>query len=256
MSTHNKQNEQNRTILGSHAPPGPAIFPPRNPLAGQTTALIPLQPAHAPALYRHLGGEENLWRWTYMPSEGYPTFPAFEAAVAAWSESRDPAYYVTEAKAEAAGLVAYMAVAPAFRRLEIGHVILGGPLTRSRQATEAFYLLLRHAFDELGYTRVEWKTNRLNEASRRAARRLGFLSEGVFRKHMIVKGMFRDTAWFGMTDDEWPTVKRGLRTWLDDSNFDEDGRQRRALGSCRDHVLDRQQHDVAPRPARGADGVV
>ncbi|KAL2126306.1 hypothetical protein VTI74DRAFT_1210 [Chaetomium olivicolor] len=256
-------------LLGSHAPPGQAIFPPRRPLVGQTTALVPLQPAHATALYRHLGGEENLWRWTYMSSEGYPTFSAFQTAIAAWSESRDPAYYVvlsgpdtsaapwsssssslspSSPSTEAVGLMAYMAVVPEFRRLEIGHVIFGQPLTRSRQATEAFYLFLRHAFDDLGYTRVEWKANRLNNPSMQAASRLGFLSEGVFRKHMIIKGRFRDTAWFGMTEDEWPAVKRGFETWLDDSNFDENGKQRRTLRHCRD-ALDRTDVDDSCTPS-------
>jgi RimJ/RimL family protein N-acetyltransferase len=160
------------------------MLPPGSPLIGETAVLVPLQPSHAPSLYKHLGGKENLWRWTYMPSEGYLTFSAFEAAVAAWIKSSDLNFYAVQSRPEdtaAAGMMAYVAVAPEMRRLEIGYVILGEPLTRSRAATEAFYLFIRHAFDDLGYTRVEWKANRLNEASMRAAYRLGFLHEGVFK---------------------------------------------------------------------------
>jgi RimJ/RimL family protein N-acetyltransferase len=176
-----------------------------------------------------------------MLSAGYPTYPAFQEAIEAWSQSTESIYYAvlsgpdpSAASTEAVGIVGYLAVVPPMRRLEIGHVILGGTLTRSRQATEAFYLLLRHAFDDLGNTRVEWKANNLNEPSKRAAERLGFLYEGVFRKHMIIKGRFRDTAWYGMTVDEWPVVKGGFDAWLDDANFDENGRQRRTLRECRE----------------------
>ena len=243
------QNEQGPFPAGFPAPPGQAVFPPGKHLTGQTTTVVPLRPSHAADLYKHLGGEENLARWLYMISEGYRTFSTFETEITARSESRDPVFYAVLAgrdqSAEAVGILSYLAVAPSFRRLEIGHVIFGQPLVQSRQATEAFYLFLRHAFDDLGYTRVEWKANNLNDASKRAATRLGFLPEGVFkcvhtpyptwelrrvancmyRKHMIIRGKFRDTAWFGMTEDEWPAAKRGLETWLDDSNFDENGKQ-------------------------------
>lgn len=193
MASQNAQAGMNRPDEGSFplGPParsGQALPPPKEPLIGHTTSLVPLQPAHAPALYKHLGGEENAWRWTYMLSGGYPNFTEFETAVVAWSASRDRDYYVIMSSpgpdddgVEALGLVAYLAVSPQMRRLEIGGVILGGALTRSRRATEAFFLFLRHAFEDLGYTRVEWKANQLNTTSMRAATRLGFKFEGVFR---------------------------------------------------------------------------
>jgi RimJ/RimL family protein N-acetyltransferase len=185
-------NEPNPLPAGSPAPPGEAVFPPGKPLVGQTTTIVPLQTAHAADLYKHLGGEENLARWLYMTRDGYRDFSAFEADITAWSESRDPVFYAvlskpaassdpSSAATEAVGILAYLAVTPAFRRVEIGHVIFGQPLVRSRQATEAFYLFMRHAFDDLGYTRVEWKANRLNDPSMRAALRLGFVAEGIFR---------------------------------------------------------------------------
>ena len=117
--------------------------------------------------------------------------------------------------------------------IEIGHIWFGRTLQRTRAATEAIYLLARHAFDGLGYRRLEWKCNAANDASRRAAERFGFTFEGVFRQHQIVKGRNRDTAWYAMLDDEWPTIRAGFEAWLDGGNFDADGRQRRRLAELR-----------------------
>jgi RimJ/RimL family protein N-acetyltransferase len=106
-------------------------------------------------------------------------------------------------------------------------------MQRTTAATEAIYLLARHAFDELGYRRLEWKCNALNTASRRAAERFGFSFEGVFRKHMVVKGHNRDTAWYAIVDDEWPMVREAFERWLAPENFDDSGRQRQTLGELR-----------------------
>ena len=103
-------------------------------------------------------------------------------------------------------------------------------LQRTRQATEAIYLLARHAFDDLGYRRFEWKCDSLNQPSRRAAERFGFVFEGVFRQHMVVKGRNRDTAWYAITDRDWPGIRAGFEAWLEPGNFDPSGVQRRALG--------------------------
>jgi RimJ/RimL family protein N-acetyltransferase len=115
--------------------------------------------------------------------------------------------------------------------IEIGGILYTRVLQRSRGATEAMYLFARYVFEDLGYRRYEWKCNTLNEASRRAALRLGFTFEGVFRQHMIVKGKSRDTAWFSMLDSEWPERKRMFERWLDDSNFDSEGRQKTRLNA-------------------------
>src|SRR5690606_20811553 len=104
-------------------------------------------------------------------------------------------------------------------------------LQRSREATEALYLMIRHAMDDLGYRRMEWKCDALNEPSRRAAARLGFAFEGIFYRHIIVKGRNRDTAWFSILDDEWPAIRANFETWLAPENFDADGRQIQSLGA-------------------------
>ncbi len=98
-----------------------------------------------------------------------------------------------------------------------------------RGATEAQYLFARHVFEDLGYRRYEWKCNALNAPSRAAALRYGFAFEGVFRRHMIVKGRNRDTAWFSMLDEEWPSRKAAFEAWLAPGNFNDEGRQRRRL---------------------------
>ena len=127
--------------------------------------------------------------------------------------------------------------------IEIGHIWLGLNLQRTREATEAIYLLMRHAFDDLGYRRFEWKCNAANAASRRAAERFGFTFEGIFRQHQIVKGRNRDTAWYAILDHEWPAIRAGFERWLDHANFDGAGRQRRRLGELAgEHLVTRIPH--------------
>jgi RimJ/RimL family protein N-acetyltransferase len=113
--------------------------------------------------------------------------------------------------------------------IEIGHIWFAPQLKRTTAASEAIFLLARHAFDELGYRRLEWKCNALNAASRGAAERFGFRFEGIFRKHQVIKGRNRDTAWFSITDDEWPAVRAAFEAWLAAENFDGDGAQKRSL---------------------------
>lgn len=232
--------------VGPLVSPREAMRPTHEALHGQTTSLVPLEAGHAAGLYKNLGGPENHARWTYMLTGGFDTLAECQRDIEAWSGDTAPdrLYYAVlsgpaasgarEPEPEPEGIMCYLAVEPGHRRLEIGGVVLGAALQRTRRATEAFYLLIRHAFEDLGYLRVEWKANRLNEASLRAAERLGFTFEGVFRKHMVVKGRERDTAWFSMTDGEWARVKKGFEAWLDDGNFDCDGRQRRGLRECRE----------------------
>lgn len=111
-------------------------------------------------------------------------------------------------------------------------MLFGRSLQRTPGATEAQYLLAAYAFETLGYRRLEWKCNALNAPSRRAAQRLGFTFEGVFRQHMVVKGRNRDTAWFSMLDTEWSLRKGAFERWLGSENFDAEGRQRESLEVC------------------------
>ena len=117
-----------------------------------------------------------------------------------------------------------MRIKPAHGVVEVGNMLFSPALQRTRAATEAMYLMARHVFEDLGYRRYEWKCNALNEPSRRAALRLGFTFEGIFRQHMVVKDRNRDTAWFSMLDHEWPARKRAFEAWLDPDNFDGAGK--------------------------------
>ena len=116
---------------------------------------------------------------------------------------------------------------------EVGCVAFSHALRRTPEATEAMYLMAQHLLEELGYRRYEWKCHNENAASHRAAQRFGFKFEGVFRNDMVIRGQNRDTAWYAMTDADWPNVKAAFEAWLDPSNFDAAGQQKQSLESFR-----------------------
>jgi RimJ/RimL family protein N-acetyltransferase len=154
----------------------------------------------------------------------------------AWAEEPEDAVYFTLAKLpgeDPLGVASYQRITPEFGVIEIGHIWFGAALQRTPAATEAIFLLARHAFDELGYRRLEWKTDALNARSRRAAERYGFQFEGIFRQHMVVKDRNRDTAWYALLNHEWPAARNAFEAWLDPANFDSAGRQKRALAELR-----------------------
>jgi len=169
--------------------------------------------------------------WTYLYDGPYPTVEAFAAAFAEQAAARDPQYrtIVRVADELPVGVCSYLAIVPEHGTIEIGNIWFAPSLQRTSGATEAIQLLLSHAFDELGYRRVEWKCNSLNARSRAAAERFGFRFEGIFAQHRVVKGHNRDTAWYAMTDDRWPDLREAFREWLDPANFDDAGNQRRSL---------------------------
>ncbi len=160
---------------------------------------------------------------------------AFDRYLAQRAASVDPLFFavVPRASGRAAGHAAYLRINPPDRSIEVGALVFGPALQRTAAATEAMYLMARHAVDALRFRRYEWKCDALNEASRRAALRLGFTFEGVFRNHMIRKGRSRDTAWFSIVDAEWPSRREAFERWLDPANFDGAGVQRRSLASLR-----------------------
>ena len=131
------------------------------------------------------------------------------------------------------GVAAYLRIDPANGSIEVGHLRFSSLLQRRPAATEAMYLMMRHAFDELGYRRYEWKCDSRNAPSLAAAVRLGFRLEGTFRQAMVLKGRNRDTTWLSILDTEWPLVRSALEAWLSPANFDEDGRQRQGLAEIR-----------------------
>lgn len=203
--------------------------PERVALQGPNVKIVPLDaPAHAEPLY---AGSRDTELWRYLFNGPY----ANEADFRAWLESRekseDPLFFtiLNAASGVPVGYCSLMRIEPAHRVIEVGNILYLPSLQRTVAATEAMYLLARYVFEDLEYRRYEWKCDALNLPSRRAALRLGFTFEGIFRRHMIVKGKNRDTAWYSMLDTEWPARKQAFEQWLSPSNFDPQGNQKTAL---------------------------
>lgn len=224
-------------VDGETAPPlgAPIDFtgatpPVRTAHCGARVTVRPLDPerdtralyelSHAPT------GDPAIW--TYLPDGPYPDLPSYRADLARQAAGEDPLFFVITRASEEdrpLGMISYLAMVPEHGTIELGHIWFSAELKRSPQATEAIFLMAKHAFDDLGNRRLEWKCNALNEPSRRAALRFGFEFEGVFHNHRVVKGRNRDTAWFAITRERWPAVRGAFERWLEPSNFDASGRQ-------------------------------
>ena len=210
----------------------PARLPPRTPMAGRWCRVEPLDPArHGAELFAAYAEDREGRNWTYMGYGPFETRSEFEAWMAATCLGDDPLFHavVERASGRALGLASYLRAQPETGTIEVGHINYAPPLQRSAAATEAMYLMMTRVFDELGTRRYEWKCDALNAASRRAATRLGFIFEGVFRQATLVKGRNRDTAWYAITDRDWPALKRAYDAWLDPANFDAAGAQKARL---------------------------
>jgi RimJ/RimL family protein N-acetyltransferase len=213
------------------APTLPRPRPARVVLEGRYARLEPLSPAHAEGLHAASSGAGAEQRFAYLFDHPSAT-PADTAAwIARAAASEDPLFsaVVDRASGRAGGRQALMRVTPEHGVIEIGNILWGPAIARTRVATEALYLAARHVFEDLGYRRFEWKCNDRNEPSKAAARRFGFRYEGLFRQHMWAKGANRDTAWFSMIDGEWPALKQAYERWLAPENFDAAGRQKTRL---------------------------
>ena len=214
-------NHEERTRLPVGEPvalPAQVGRPEGRAYRGEYVTLAPVVArTDAAGLYACSHGEpESEQLWTYI---AYGPF-ADEGAMATWLEqcqrSSDPLFFsVTDQRlGSLAGMVSFLSIAPSALRLELGHIWYGPAAQRTKVNTECIYLMLCESFDRLGYRRVEWKCDSLNERSKAAAARLGFQFEGVFRQHRVVKGRNRDTAWFSMLDTEWPAAKSNMERWL------------------------------------------
>jgi RimJ/RimL family protein N-acetyltransferase len=221
------------TPLGDWKPrPRPA----RSALEGAYCRLEPLDPArHGDELFAAslAPGAEDRFRFLFESPDDRAGFAAWLARAAA---SEDPLYFgvIDRASGRCEGRQALMRIVPEHGVIEVGGILWGPAIARTRVATDALFVSARHAFDELGYRRFEWKCNARNAPSIRAARRFGFKYEGTFRQHMVSKGQNRDTAWFSITDGEWPRLRRAFERWLAPANFDPQGRQLARLEECRD----------------------
>lgn len=214
----------------STLPPG--IVPDLRQLNGRYSRLEALDPAkHGAELWAANLKDGTGELWTYMSNDPLPNEAAFTAMLDKRQAMRDPWFYayINRTTGKAVGMGAFMRFDKANGVIEIGHIWFSPALQKTREATEVIYLMMRHAFDDLGCRRLEWKCDSLNAPSRRAATRFGFTFEGIFRQHLVYKGRNRDTAWFSLLDSEWPRVEAGFEAWLSESNFDAAGRQKAKL---------------------------
>jgi RimJ/RimL family protein N-acetyltransferase len=200
-------------------------------LAGERVVLRPVDPdADATALFE---ASRDPAIWDYLPYGPYASAEELREALVDRARSDDPVFFTVVVDDVPLGSLSYLRITPQHGVIEIGHIWFGTPLQRTPAATEAIYLLARHVFDDLGWRRLEWKCDAQNAKSRRAAERFGFTFEGIFRKHMIVKGRDRDTAWFSIVDYEWPAIRAAFEAWLAPENFDAAGAQRKSLAQWR-----------------------
>lgn len=213
-----------------------ALRPGHGGLSGHYCRLEISNPAHhAAALHQAFAERPDSRDWTYLPYGPFDTVGRFENWLTQAGSAGDPLFFTIFGSANDApiGLASYLNINPEAGSIEVGHIHYSPALQQTPAATEAMFLMMQHAFDECGYRRYEWKCDALNARSRRAAQRLGFRFEGVFRQATVYKGRNRDTAWFSITDHEWPKIRDAFGQWLSPSNFDSDGRQRDAMRCAR-----------------------
>ena len=220
------------------------MFEPQKNLAGWTPGAVPrpitlhgrhvkLEPLdaglHSTDIWEAVHGRDEVW--TYLADGPYTSEANLRRALREKQAGSSAVFFaiLPQATGRPAGYASYMRMDPANGVIEVGNILLAPSLQRTIAATEAMYMMARHIFEVLGYRRYEWKCNANNVPSRRAAQRLGFTFEGIFRQHMIVKAQNRDTAWFSMLDKEWPARKATFEAWLDPANFDPNGQQRKSL---------------------------
>jgi RimJ/RimL family protein N-acetyltransferase len=211
----------------------PRPLPARVPLRGQYVVLEPLHVRHAAELWRAAQGADG--SWAYL---GYGPFASKEAMTRHVGDLSVNVDYITWAvrpvvTGEATGWLSLLDIQPKHASIELGGIWFGPAMQRTKAATEAMFLPLRHAADDLGYRRLVWKCNALNAPSKRAADRLGFTFEGTHRMHQVVKGRQRDTDWYSIVGDEWPRCRDALLGWLDPTNFGPDGTAKRGLAEIR-----------------------
>jgi RimJ/RimL family protein N-acetyltransferase len=201
-------------------------------MEGRYCRLEPIDPdRHAADLHRANLEDAEHRIWTYLAYGPFETQTDYRAWLAAACLTDDPLFQavIDGAQGTAAGVASFLRIDPPAGVIEVGHINFAPALQTTTAATEAMYLMMRRVFDELGYRRYEWKCDALNARSRRAAERLGFRFEGVFRQATLYKGRNRDTAWFSILDTEWPALRGAFEVWLDPNNFDAGGRQRQSL---------------------------
>jgi RimJ/RimL family protein N-acetyltransferase len=202
---------------------------------GRFCSLEPLDVReHGSALYAAQALDETGANWTYLPHAAPASEREYLSRLTEQQHSNDPLFFaVLSPVGEPLGSASYLRIQPQLGSIEVGYIHFTLRMQRGPLSTEAMFLMMRHAFVDLGYRRYEWKCDSLNAPSRKAAQRLGFTFEGIFRQDRVVKGRNRDTAWYSILDKEWPVLDRAFQKWLAPENFDEQGQQLRRLEDYR-----------------------
>jgi RimJ/RimL family protein N-acetyltransferase len=214
----------------------PRPRPPRTDMVGRYCRLEPVDvDRHASQLYAAYRQAPDDRDWTYLFFDRPENAAVFSTYLAKLQQSADPLHFaiVDTETSEALGTAALMRMEPVHGVIEVGSITFSARLQKTRAATESMYLMMRRAFDELGYRRYEWKCDSLNAPSRAAAVRYGFTFEGIFRQAIVYKGRSRDTAWYSITADEWPRARTAFEAWLDPANFSATAEQKQRLTQLR-----------------------
>jgi RimJ/RimL family protein N-acetyltransferase len=189
--------------------------------------------AHGEALYEAFASDLDHSNWTYLPYGPFSGLDDFQDWLKKTCCNDDPFFHtiIDLQNEKAVGMASYLRIEPNVGVIEVGHIHFSPLMQKTPLSTEAMYLMMRRIFDELGYRRYEWKCDSLNAPSCNAAKRLGFIFEGIFRQCTMYKGRNRDTAWYSIIDSEWPGLKKAFECWLSPDNFDNQGRQLASLSS-------------------------
>ena len=209
-----------------------AKYPSKKKLIGKYCFLEPVsEKKHAKDLYKNFSLDKKGIDWTYMPTGPYKTFSSFKKYLTSDKLSGNPFFYSIYSKRlkTYCGLASYLRIKPEIGTIEVGWITYAKNLQRTVEATEAMYLMMKNVFENLGYRRYEWKCDSLNKKSNKAALRLGFKFEGIFRQATIYKKRNRDTSWYAIIDKDWKKIKKGYLKYLSSKNLDKNLNQKRSL---------------------------
>ena len=201
-------------------------------ILGDYVVLEPINPTkHVTQLFNNFYQDKKNTIWNYLPYGPFKNIKDFKKWLLNSCMNKDPFFYAIYAKRhkQYCGMASYLRITPEHGSIEVGHINYSPLLQNTVEGTETMYLMMSNAFDQLGNRRYEWKCNNLNNASKKAALRLGFTYEGVFRQMNVFKGRNRDTAWFSIIDSEWKNLRKRYQKYLITDNFDQNFIQKQKL---------------------------
>ena len=219
-------------MLGTKVNFKKAKIPLSKKILGDYVVLEPINPTkHVTQLFNNFYQDKKNTIWNYLPYGPFKNIKDFKKWLLNSCMNKDPFFYAIYAKRhkQYCGMVSYLRITPEHGSIEVGHINYSPLLQNTVEGTETMYLMMSNAFDQLGNRRYEWKCNNLNNASKKAALRLGFTYEGVFRQMNVFKGRNRDTAWFSIIDSEWKNLRKRYQKYLITDNFDQNFIQKQKL---------------------------